>query len=88
MLRTGPWRGAALLTGPSWRLLYGAPLVLGLREDPYAVGLAPDVPVTLVDGLDGLGAALAEAEETVGTASGDVASRMDEAAADRSGRGS
>ena len=78
MLRTGPWRGAALLTGTAWRLLYGAPLVFGLREDPYAVGLASDVPVTLVDGLDGLGAALAEAQETVGTAPADVGSPLDE----------
>ncbi len=68
VLRTGPWRGAALLTGSAWRLLHGARLVLGLRDDPYAVGLAGEVPVTLVDGVEDLAARLADADGTTGAA--------------------
>jgi XTP/dITP diphosphohydrolase len=48
-LRTGPWRGTPLLTGPAWRTVHEAGVVVGLHSDPYAVGLARELPVTLVD---------------------------------------
>ncbi len=63
MLRTGPWRGAALLTGPAWRLLLEARLVVGLHDDPYAVGLADEVPVALGDGVDAVATALMESPQ-------------------------
>ncbi|MEI2730717.1 MAG: MazG nucleotide pyrophosphohydrolase domain-containing protein [Dermatophilaceae bacterium] len=51
LLRTGPWRGAPLLRREAWLLLEGA-AVLGLRSDPYAVGLAAaGLHVTLADSL-------------------------------------
>jgi XTP/dITP diphosphohydrolase len=49
VLRTGPWRGSPLLTAAAWRTLFGARLVVGLRDDEYAVRLAGELPVTLVD---------------------------------------
>ncbi|MGV1009231.1 MAG: MazG family protein [Dermatophilaceae bacterium] len=60
LLRTGMWRGAPLLTGSAWQVLHEAARVLGLRADPYAVGLAAEVAVTLLDGVGELGARLAE----------------------------
>lgn len=50
LLRTGPWRGTPLLRRDAWLTLEGAEAVLGLRADPYAVGLAEaGLPVLLVD---------------------------------------
>lgn len=61
VLRTGPWRGAPLLSAAAWALLWRAPLVVGLHGDPYAVSLGGHRPVDLVAGVAELGARLGPA---------------------------